>query len=64
VVPIALALTAAGGLVDEIVQGILPNRHWDLRDVAVNAGAGALALAAVSVLETARRFDSAHRPAT
>ena len=55
VAPLAFALTAAGGLGDEIVQGILPNRHWDLRDVTINAGAGALALAAAALLGSARR---------
>lgn len=35
------------GTVDEIIQWIVPGRFWDLRDVAVNAGACALAAAAL-----------------
>ena len=39
-------LGALVGTVDEIIQWIVPERFWDLRDVAVNAGACALAAAA------------------
>jgi len=35
------------GTVDEVIQWIVPGRFWDLRDVAINAGAGALAAAAL-----------------
>jgi len=35
------------GTVDEIIQWIVPGRFWDLRDVAVNAGACALTSAAL-----------------
>ncbi len=38
-------LGALVGTVDEIIQWIVPGRIWDLRDVAVNAGACALATA-------------------
>lgn len=42
----AAALTAAAGGFDEVLQGILPNRYYDLRDVGLNALAGAMGLAA------------------
>jgi hypothetical protein len=35
------------GTVDEVIQWIVPGRIWDLRDVAVNAGACALVAAAL-----------------
>ena len=35
-------LNAAVGWGDELVQGVLPNRVYDLRDVLLNAIAGAL----------------------
>lgn len=35
------------GTVDEIIQWIIPERYWGLRDVAVNGGATALAVAAM-----------------
>ena len=40
-------LGALVGTVDEIIQWLVPGRFWDLRDVAVNAGACALAAAAL-----------------
>jgi len=43
----AVLLGALLGTVDEIIQWIVPARYWDLRDVAVNAGACALAAAAL-----------------
>jgi hypothetical protein len=53
----AVLLTAAAGWSDEGVQAILPNRVYDLRDVGFNAAAGALAVAAATVLAVARRRD-------
>ena len=52
----AKSLVAAGsiGLVDELVQGVLPNRQYDTRDVALNLVAAALALAVATSLERAR----------
>lgn len=43
---VAWAITIATGWCDELVQGLLPNRHYDLHDVALNAVSGLLALAA------------------
>ena len=38
----AVLIAAAAGWGDELVQALLPNRHYDLRDVATNAEAAAL----------------------
>jgi len=46
----ALALTTALGWIDEGIQYLLPNRYYDLRDVAFNAIAGGLAILAMAVL--------------
>jgi hypothetical protein len=51
----AWLLTALAGWLDEGIQGLLPNRVYDLRDVGFNALAGALALASAAALEAARR---------
>lgn len=53
----AVALTAAAGLVDETIQGILPTRYWDLRDLGFNALAGVLAVAALTATAAARARD-------
>jgi hypothetical protein len=42
----ALLFVVAAGWIDEGIQALLPSRYYDLRDVAFNAGAGALALIA------------------
>ena len=49
----ALGATTAIGWLDEAVQGILPNRMYDLRDVAFNALAAVLALGAAAALRGA-----------
>lgn len=49
----ALGLATAVGWLDEAVQGVLPNRMYDLRDVAFNALAAALALCAAAALRGA-----------
>lgn len=53
----ALVLTIAAGWLDEGIQYLLPERYYDLRDVALNAAAGALALVAVAGRERAKRRD-------
>lgn len=40
---------AAAGWIDEIIQGLLPSRYYDLRDVAFNAAAGLLALGVIAI---------------
>jgi|CXWL01.1.fsa_nt_gi hypothetical protein len=52
---LAAALTAAAGWLDELWQGLLPNRYYDLRDVGFNAGAAVLALAALAAWRRAAR---------
>jgi len=59
----AAALTTAIGWLDEGLQGLLPNRFYDLRDVALNAAAGVMALAALALSRWARRADTAARAA-
>lgn len=49
----ALGAATAIGWLDEEVQGILPNRMYDLRDVAFNALAAAMALAAAAAVRRA-----------
>jgi hypothetical protein len=41
---LALLLTAALGLLDECLQGLVPSRVFDWRDVGMNAGAAVMAL--------------------
>jgi len=56
----AAALAAAIGYGDELVQGILPGRYYDLRDVAMNALG---ALLGVLVLAAARSGRVRHKAA-
>lgn len=51
----ALGAATAVGWIDEAVQGILPNRIYDLRDVAFNALAAALALVAAAAVRKAMK---------
>lgn len=51
----AALFTAAAGWVDELIQGLLPTRHYDLRDVGFNALAGVFALSALAAIRWARR---------
>lgn len=55
----ALAFLAGAG--DEMIQGALPNRHGELRDIGLNACAAALALLAAGAVELALRRDGAVR---
>lgn len=56
---LTLAVTALLGWLDEAIQGLLPNRIYDLRDVGVNALAGLMAIAATLILARARRWSTA-----
>jgi hypothetical protein len=52
----AVVFTLAAGWLDEGIQALLPNRHYDLRDVGFNALAGTMALLAFGLIRwTARR---------
>ncbi len=46
----AFLIAASAGWIDELIQGLLPDRVYDLRDVAINAVAAMLALTADEVL--------------
>ena len=49
----------AAGWIDELIQALLPNRVYDLRDVAFNATAGVIALLALAAV----RFSARETPA-
>lgn len=53
----AAVLTLALGWGDEGIQHLLPNRYYDLRDVAFNAVAGGLAITAMAGRRWAREED-------
>jgi VanZ family protein len=55
----AWVLASAAGWLDELIQAVLPNRRYDLRDVGFNALAAALALVGWWALEAARARDRA-----
>jgi len=56
---IAVAAVATGvlGWIDEGIQAILPNRYYDIRDVAFNAAAGIICLASLRLVEWARASE-------
>ena len=54
----AFLITGAAGWVDEGIQEILPNRFYDLRDVAMNAAGGALAIALIWLLGLLRQMEA------
>lgn len=58
----SILLTLALGWLDEGIQYVLPNRYYDLRDVALNAAAGLLAVLAMTGREWARRKDRGGDP--
>lgn len=51
---LAALITAAAGLVDELVQGTIPGRYYDNRDVVLNAASGLLALFAAALWRRGR----------
>jgi VanZ family protein len=57
----ALFVTAAGWI-DEGIQGLLPSRYYDLRDVAFNAAAGLMALTAIAIFSPRERAVGTDRP--
>ena len=57
----ALVMTGLAGWIDEGIQEILPNRFYDLRDVAMNAAGGALAVFSIWILDLARRANEGPR---
>jgi VanZ family protein len=53
----AALFTLAAGWTDEGIQALLPNRYYDLRDVAFNAVAGVMALTSFAVLRWTARVN-------
>ena len=46
----AVLITGVAGWIDEGIQEILPNRFYDLRDVAMNAAGGAMAVLSIWIV--------------
>jgi VanZ family protein len=57
----AVALTGLAGWLDEGIQYLLPNRHYDWVDVRLNLLAAVLAVGALAARAEARRLDRAAR---
>jgi len=57
----AFVMTGVAGWIDEGIQEILPNRFYDLRDVGMNAAAGALAVFSIWILDLLRQVDERPR---
>lgn len=57
----AMLVTAVAGWIDEGIQGLLPSRFYDLRDVGFNALAGVIASAAITAWRRTRRRGSVAR---
>lgn len=53
----AVLVTLAAGWIDEGIQGVLPERYYDNRDVFLNGLAGLLAVGAMRSTASARRRD-------
>ena len=58
--PAVLAVALAGflGVLDELIQALLPNRIFDLRDILFNLVAAFLAVSAIRALRWARQRAS------
>ncbi len=52
---VAIALTTAFGAIDECIQGLIPSRVFDTRDILFNMIAGVLAVSACAFLRLIRR---------
>jgi len=52
----AFVMTGVAGWIDEGIQEVLPNRYYDLRDVAMNAAGGALAVLSIWIVELLRQM--------
>jgi len=58
---LAIAATAVIGAIDEFIQLALPERVFDVRDIAFNAFAGFLAVSAVAILSWIKKRASMGR---
>jgi len=56
---LAVLMTGLAGWIDEGIQYLLPNRHYDWMDVVLNLVAAVLAIGALAALAEARRLDRA-----
>lgn len=54
----ALVLASAAGWLDEIIQGLIPNRHYDVKDIFLNIVSAALGLAVFAVLPKKMTYNS------
>jgi hypothetical protein len=54
----ALILTGLAGWLDEGIQYLLPNRWYDLQDVAINTVAGAIAIVTLVLLDRPERIEA------
>lgn len=54
----AFALTSMAGWIDECIQGILPNRYYQISDVVLNALSGLMALGIIFFLSQGRAHHS------
>lgn len=52
---LAFLITAVVGTIDEVIQAVLPNRVFDLRDITFNVLAGVMAVASSSAIDRSRR---------
>ena len=50
-----ILITGMAGTIDELLQGIIPNRVFDMRDILFNFLAGAMAVTAISILNWASK---------
>lgn len=58
----AAVFVVAAGWLDEGIQGLLPSRHYDLRDVGFNAMAGVMAISTLSLLRWSASATSTPSP--
>ena len=59
---LAVLATALIGVVDELMQGFIPNRVFDPQDIFFNTMAAALAVTAITALAWAQKRTSPSRP--
>jgi len=55
---LAVLITLNVGLGDELIQGLLPRRFYDTKDIVVNALAGLLGVLAAAILARGRKKES------
>ena len=53
---LAIVLTSAAGTIDELIQYVLPNRHFELTDILFNVLASVMAVVAIVILRGTRKL--------